>query len=218
MAKPTPVYLEAGKKKVFACAVDWPGWDRAGRSEEEALEALAAYVPRYAVVAAAAGVRFPSSVARSFDVVERVTGNATTDFGAPDKVASVDRSPLSAAQARRMASLVEASWTVFADVVAGAPSALRKGPRGGGRDRAKIVEHVIESTISYSRALGLGGTRPQWDDPAAIATFRVELLDVLRRPSDGSAATPKGWPPRYVARRIAWHILDHAWEIEDKSE
>ena len=213
----TPVYLEVGKKKVFAVAVDWPGWARAGRSEEAALEALADYVPRYRVVTDVAGVRFPKTVARSFEVVERIPGNATTDFGAPDKVAVVDRTPLTGARARRMASLVEASWTVFDDVVANAPAALRKGPRGGGRDRDKIVEHVNESTISYSRALGMRGKRPGWDDAAAMAAFRAELLAVLRRPSDGSSATPKGWPPRYTARRIAWHILDHAWEIEDKS-
>jgi hypothetical protein len=212
----TPVYLEVGKKKVFACSVDWPGWARAGRTEEDALDALASCVPRYRVVAEAAGLRFPSTVARSFSVIERIEGNATTDFGAPDKVAAVDRSPLTAARARRVASLVEASWAVFADVVASAPAALRKGPRGGGRDRDKIAEHVYESVISYSRALGLRGKRPKWDDASAMAAFRAELLDVLRQPSDGSAATPKGWPPRYTARRIAWHVLDHAWEIEDK--
>jgi hypothetical protein len=27
-----------------------------------------------------------------------------------------------------------------------------------------------------------------------------------------------GRPPRYAIRRIAWHVLDHAWEIEDKSD
>ena len=218
MAAPTPVYLEVGAKKVFACAVDWPGWARAARTEEDALEALASYVPRYRVVADAAGVRFPKSVASSFDVVERLEGNATTDFGAPDKVANVDRTPASAAQARRMASLLESSWSVFDDVVASAPATLRKGPRGGGRDRDKIVQHVIESEISYSRALGLRGRRPSWDDADAVAAFRTELLDRLARPSDGSAATEKGWPPRYTVRRMAWHVLDHAWEIEDKSE
>ena len=213
----TPVYLEVGKKKVFACSIDWPGWARSGRSEEDALEALAAYVPRYRVVTDAAGVRFPSTVARSFSVVERLAGNATTDFGAPDKVADADRTPTTAAQARKLARLLEASWSVFDAVVASAPAALRKGPRGGGRDRDKVVEHVIESEISYSRALGLRGRRPAWDDPAGIATLRAEVLSTLRRPSDGTAATEKGWPPRYAVRRMAWHVLDHAWEIEDKS-
>jgi hypothetical protein len=30
---------------------------------------------------------------------------------------------------------------------------------------------------------------------------------------------PRGgirWPARYYVRRAAWHVLDHAWEIEDR--
>jgi len=35
------------------------------------------------------------------------------------------------------------------------------------------------------------------------------------------AKGPRGgdrWPARYAIRRSAWHALDHAWEIEDRSE
>jgi hypothetical protein len=27
----------------------------------------------------------------------------------------------------------------------------------------------------------------------------------------------KRWLPRYFVRRVAWHALDHAWEIEDRA-
>jgi hypothetical protein len=214
---PTAVYLEVGKTKVFACAVDWPGWARAGRDPDAALSALADYERRYRVVCDEAGVRFPASVASAFTVVEELAGDGTTDFGAPGKVPELDRRATSRTVAGKQASLLQASWAVLDRVVAGAPAELRKGPRGGGRDRDKIVEHVVESEISYSRALGLRGRRPAWDDAPAIVAFRAEVLALLRRPSDGSAATPKGWPPRYALRRMAWHVLDHAWEIEDKS-
>jgi hypothetical protein len=40
----------------------------------------------------------------------------------------------------------------------------------------------------------------------------------LRRPSKGGPLTEKGWPQPYAARRIAWHVLDHAWEIEDRTD
>ena len=95
----TPVYLEVGSKKVFACSLDWPGWCRSARTEEQALEALAHYAERYRPVAEEAGVRFPTSVARDFDVVERVKGNATTDFGAPGLPAGADATPLTKAEA-----------------------------------------------------------------------------------------------------------------------
>src|SRR5688500_5208815 len=109
----TPIYLEVGAKKVFACALDWPGWCRSGRTEEAAMEALSDYAARYAPVAAAAGLRFPASAGRDLEVVERVAGSGTTDFGAPDKPATADGAALTAAQARRIAGLVEASWRVL---------------------------------------------------------------------------------------------------------
>src|SRR5919206_1355121 len=103
---PTAVYLEVGTKKVFACALDWPGWARARKDEEAALEALAEYAPRYAVVAQEAGIRFPRNVADTFNVVERVTGDASTDFGVIGKVPAADSAPVSAAEARRLVALL----------------------------------------------------------------------------------------------------------------
>lgn len=212
----TKVYLEVGKQRVFACAVDWPGWCRAAKTEEQALEALADYVPRYAVVARKAGVTFPKSAGQSFDVIERVNGNATTDFGAPGVVPDLAAEPLTKAKAERMADLVDASWKVFAEVMKGAPASLRKGPRGGGRDRDKIVAHVADAEFAYARRFGVrhkpsGGAN-------AVQAMRAELVAALRAARAGEAPVEKGWPPRYVAHRVAWHVLDHAWEIEDKSE
>ena len=45
-AAPVDVFVESGRKRVFASALDWPGWCRSGRTEELAIEALAAYLPR----------------------------------------------------------------------------------------------------------------------------------------------------------------------------
>jgi len=132
---PTPVYLEVGTKKVFACAVDWPGWARSAKTEDDALEALAAYAERYRPVAEAAGVRFPTSVAGTFDVTDRVKGDASTEFGVPGMPIEADATPLTKAQAERLAAILGATWTVFDRVVKASPAELRKGPRGGGRDR-----------------------------------------------------------------------------------
>ena len=212
------MYFEVGSKKVFACALEWPGWCRSARTEEDALEVLAGYATRYAPVAAAAGVRFPKSAADGFEVVERLAGTTTTDFGAPGEPAAADRALLTKAQAARLAVLVDASWAFLDRVVAGAPPALRKGPRGGGRDRDKIVDHVIGAEVSYIRKLGLRFRQPAIDDAGGIAEVRNAILEVLRAARAPAPDLAKGWPYRYVARRIAWHVLDHAWEIEDRSE
>jgi hypothetical protein len=213
----TSVYIESGSKRVFACADEWPGWCRSGKDEASALATLAAYAPRYARVAKRARIPFPTGALR-FHVSERVRGGATTDFGAIEKATKQDGKPVSKAGAARLAGLVSAAWAVFDGVVAGAPAALRKGPRGGGRDRDKIVEHVLGAETAYARKIGLKLAQPDGKDRTAVAAFRRAILDTLRRPTKGGPLTEKGWPQPYAARRIAWHVLDHAWEIEDRSD
>jgi hypothetical protein len=208
------VYLEESRKKTFAVALDWPGWARAGKGGEAALEALAAYLPRYLPVVRRAGLAPPD--VDGVEVLERIPGSATTEFGAPDRTAQADLAPLAPGEAERLAALVEAAWTVFDEVVAGAPAELRKGPRGGGRDRDKIVGHVLGAEAGYVRMLGLRASTAGQEvpDPA----WRPALLDLLRAATDPGPVRERGWVPRYAARRIAWHVLDHAWEIEDRSE
>ena len=211
-----PVYLEVGTKRVFASALDWPGWTRAGKDEKLALEALAAYAARYMKVPKAARIDFPDG-APTFKVVERVTGNATTDFGAPGIPASTDTEPLAGKEAERICDLLAASWKVFDAVVAKAPAELRKGPRGGGRDRDKIADHIIDAESAYVGKLGLKLKTPRRDDANAVREWRKAVIDAIRGSVGRPQAVEKRWPPRYVARRIAWHLLDHAWEIEDRS-
>lgn len=211
-----PVYLEVGSKRVFASALDWLGWTRSGKDEKAALEALAAYAPRYAPVAKIARLPFPGGANPSFQVVERVKGNATTDFGAPAIAATADTKKLSAAEAERVCSFLVAGWATFERVAARAPAGLRKGPRGGGRDRDKMIEHVLNAESAYAPKIGLKLGQPDIGDAKAIKAFRDAILSAVRE-SAGECAQETKWPPRYAARRIAWHALDHAWEIEDRS-
>ncbi|MDQ6879947.1 MAG: hypothetical protein M3082_20070 [Candidatus Dormibacteraeota bacterium] len=209
----TPVYLEVGKRRVFACAAEWPGWARSGKDEKAALEALAEAAPRYALVAKAARITFvPGS---GFEVVERLPGNATTEFGAPGAIAKAEFKRLTKKEAGRLSALVSASWTVLDRGVENAPASLRKGPRGGGRDRDAIAEHVLDAEIAYARKLGLRLKQPGAGDGAAVREHRNAIVAGLRAGTKG--VTDNGWPARYVARRMAWHAVDHAWEIEDRS-
>ena len=111
----------------FRCALDWPGWCRSAKNEEAALEALAVYVPRYAHVAELAGASFPATVGDAFDVVERLPGNATTDFGAPAMFAAADSEPVAKERAGRFAALLRASWTCFDGVLAARPRSCALG-------------------------------------------------------------------------------------------
>jgi hypothetical protein len=211
------VYVECGAHRVFACALEWPGWCRSGKSEELALDALAAYAARYAAVTAEAELDFTISPDSKFTVRERLAGTATTDFGAPAVAPAADQEPVTRAEGMRLASCLRAAWSVLDAVVATAPAELRKGPRGGGRDRDAIAEHVVAAEFAYARKLGLRGFRqPSARDAEAVREMRDLVTDKISLPWDAPTPPEKGWLPRYAARRIAWHALDHAWEIEDR--
>ena len=209
------VALEGTARKVFASALDWPGWSRSAKTDELAIEALLAYAPRYAPVAKAA--RFDFAASFDVDVVERQEGGSGTEFGVPSRVTDADSRPVNADDAKRLAAIVEAAWATFDSVAAGAPAELRKGPRGGGRDRDKMIGHVIESDWYYAREIGIRVEQPSPGDRLAVGALRAAMVDVLRRPSDGRPLADRRWPARYAARRIAWHSLDHAWEMEDRA-
>jgi len=79
-----PIYLEIGSERTFAGAVDWPGWCRAKRDGTGALDALHASARRYAKVLRRTRLGFSTPEdASGYTVVERLQGDATTDFGAP---------------------------------------------------------------------------------------------------------------------------------------
>ncbi|MGD0084041.1 MAG: hypothetical protein ABSD78_12710 [Acidimicrobiales bacterium] len=228
MTRAIPVYLEFGAKRVFAGALEWPGWCRSGKNEEQALATLETYADRYRVVAELAGLEF-LAVGEGLEpaVLERLDGDATTDFGAPGAIPTADLAPMAAEDRARTAALMRACWDVLASVAADAPPTMRKGPRGGGRDRDAIVEHVLNAEIAYARRLGCPARTLDASDLSSVRAFRLELADVIAEGSAPPGDPPRSrggrppaepWPPRYAARRIAWHVLDHAWEIEDKSE
>ncbi|GAA1537178.1 hypothetical protein GCM10009827_064930 [Dactylosporangium maewongense] len=210
------VYLEVTDKKVFAACLDWPGWGRFAKTEDDALEALAAYGARYEPIATAAGYSFPASP--TFKVVERCPGTSATQFGVPDAHPDADGRAVSRAVATRQKKLLTAAWAAFGAFSATAPASLRKGPRGGGRDRDKMIDHVVGAEAGYGRKIGIKHPQPAITDTEAIAALREDILTVLGRPSDGSALTDNGWTSRYATRRYAWHVLDHLWEMQDRAE
>jgi hypothetical protein len=196
----TRVYFEEGKSSVFAAAIDWPGWCRRAKTTDLALEALLDYQDRYAAVLS--GPFRPGKL----EVVGSVRGNATTDFGAPGVDSPWDAEPIIKRHLARQVTVLKDCWSYFDAAVKASPATLTRGPRGGGRDRDDIVGHVREAERHYCSKLGRRvAPRTPWVDQRF--TISQTLL----------AGSPEGtWPSRYSLRRIAWHVLDHAWEIEDK--
>ena len=218
------VYIERGQKRTFAGAVDWPGWCRSGPDESSALQALFDYGPRYAQVLREKDFAFqvPKNLS-AFNVIQRIKGDATTDFGAPSLAPSADAEPVNDKELQRFQAILKACWRFFdARTKSARGKELHKGPRGGGRELHGIVEHVLGSDVGY---LGGLGSKVKLDESAKsreeLKRVRKSILEALAASAHGEIAErgPRGgirWKPRYFVRRVAWHILDHAWEIEDR--
>lgn len=213
-----PIGEEVASTRTFVWAVDWPGWCRSGKDRDLAIASLIDHADRYARVAKQAGLPFPTVTADALHTVESATGGSGTEFGVPSSITDSDRQRVTAQDAERIAAIVEAAWTVFDRVAAKSPAELRKGPRGGGRDRDKMIGHVIEADHAYAREIGVRLPTPSLEDRAAVQAERAAVLEVLRQPSDGSPLADRKWTLRYAARRIAWHALDHAWEMEERTD
>jgi hypothetical protein len=220
--KPIEVYVEIGSKRVFASAADWPGWSRSGGDEGSALEALLEYRERYRSVVGTAASDFPApTTADLFRVVERLEGGATTDFGVPGEIAQGEWRPLRPSELDRLEGLLKACWQAFKRAVGRAEGKrLRAGARGGGRTLSKMREHVVEAERAYASAVG--GSPPRGTDLTSWPAVQERLLEVVRARNRGELPDkgPRGglrWPARYGLRRAAWHVLDHAWEIEDRT-
>lgn len=216
--------LEVAAKRSFASALDWPGWSRGGKSPDDALAALVAYGPRYAAVAQRAGLAFDVPTgADAVTVTERVRGGGGTEFGIPSTPARAEEEPIGD-DVDRLVSLLRAAWATFDDAMDAARGRrLATGPRGGGRDLSRMVDHVRDAEVAYLSKLGSRAPavsdRPPRERLEALRTAFVDALTAIAagEPVPTPSRTQKLWSPRYAVRRTAWHALDHAWELQDRT-
>ena len=209
----TEIYVELGGKKAIAWSLEWPGWCRIRTSEAAAVQALIETEARYRLIAQQAGLEFAPG---DLVVVERLPGDANTAWGVPSVLASAETRPINAVTAQRTVALLRASWDLLEEIVAASPAQLRKGPRGGGRDRDEIWRHVIEAERAYARKIGVRHPPFEVNDPSRLKAMREEIAAVLLKPSSGEPLVAGGWNTSYAVRRMAWHVVDHLWEIEDR--
>jgi hypothetical protein len=218
MASGTRVMIERGRKKrTVAVAFDWPGWDRSGKTEDEAMLVLAAYRPRYAGVAALAGYGEAFDGSGELVVSERVEGIGMTDYyGLSGRWASAELERMASAELERKLALLRAAWATFDAVAARVSAELRKGPRGGGRDRAEIVRHANGAEIAeFAPKVGVRVPLDTRLDPDALRDYRDAFGGAIRDCWETDSWAGR-WPLQFLIRRCTWHMLDHAWEMEDR--
>jgi hypothetical protein len=220
MTDPVEVALELGPKgkKFVAYAPAWPGWSRGAKSEVEAIETLESYRERYRPVAERAGFGVEFAAAGEIDVVERYVGTGSTDFwGISFSASPGEIGPMSEDVHERKLALLQACWSYFDDVLGRVTPELKKGPRGGGRDRDDILNHTY-GTERTQMAVKVGVRTPQGVmlTPEGLARHREEYLAAFRE-YNAEGRKARTWELQFLLRHTAYHMMDHAWEMEDKT-
>ncbi len=218
MADELRVMLEIGPKgkQVVAVAPDWPGLERGAKTGEAAIARLQAYLPRYAPVANLAGMGAEFAAIATVDVVEHYPGTGSTDFwGISFAYSGIDKHAMSSEELERDLTLLQACWAFFDAVRSRVSAELQKGPRGGGRDRDRIVRHTLGTEQDWAAKLGVRTPEGALLTDEGLSTHRDAYRTAIRAfHAQGKPA--RTWPLRYLIRHTAFHTLDHAWEMEDK--
>ena len=218
VAKHTRVTLEIGPKgkKVVAVAPDWPGLERGAKTREVAIERLRSYIPRYSQVAKLAEMEAEFDAITNVDVVEQYSGTGSTDFwGISFAFSSIDKQGMSGDELERELRLMQACWAFFDSVRGRVSAELRKGPRGGGRDRNRIVHHIFANEQDWAKGLGVHTPDDAMLTGKGLKAHRAAYCHAIRDYHSQGKLAGK-WPLRYLIRHTAFHTLDHAWEMEDK--
>ena len=218
---PIRTVIEHGPKdkKSVAFALDWPGWNRGATSVEVALETLESYRERYRPIADLAGMAREFGAAGPLKIVEDKVGTGSTDFwGISFSPSATEQGPMSEAELEHGITLLQACWTFFDGVAARVSPEMRKGPRGGGRDRDQIIRHTIRTeSEDFAKKVGLRIPEGAALTPDGLRQHREAYVAAMRAYNAGEVKRPmRSWTLAFLIRHSAFHTLDHAWEMEDK--
>lgn len=201
------MYLDVGGSRVFAGALQWPGWCRSGRGEREALEGVIEAGPRYAKVLAGTKIAFrPPKRASMLNVVEKLKGSSSTDFGTPYRMPSADSQPMSPAELGKQLRIIRACWKAFDVTVNRAEGkTLASGPRGGGRDIAGMTKHVLEGEYGILNSLGGRLNAQEHDELEMLQALHDAFVQAVQMRETGELPDrgPRGgvrWTARYAIR------------------
>ena len=218
---PVRTVIERGPKgrKAVAFAVDWPGWSRGAKTPELALETLESYRVRYRPVAASARMAKELDAAGAVEVIEDRVGTGSTDFwGISFAASSIEQEPMDKAELDRKLRLLRSCWSYFDRVAASVSPEMRRGPRGGGRDRDQIIQHTIRvESEDFARKVGLRIPEGGAMGPEERLEYREAYVAAMRAYNSGEGKRMRStWNLPFLIRHTAFHVMDHAWEMVDK--
>ena len=205
-------------KRYVAYALDWPGWSRGAKSPDEAVERLESYRDRYRPVARYAGLADELDHSNALEVVEDHVGNTSTDYWGISWVpSSEEQGAMPPDVLDRRLTLLQGAWRFFDEVAARVSPQMRRGSRGGGRNRDEIIAHVFgNERVQFSKRVGVATPPGVMLTPDGLRNHREQFLAGLRRYNAENRKIGRTWTLQYLLRHCAFHVMDHAWEMEDK--
>ena len=219
MADRTVIEHGTKDKRTVAFSLDWPGWSRGAKTAALAVETLESYRERYRPIAELAGMAAEFDAAGPLEIVEDRVGTGSTDFwGISFSPSSTEQGPMDETELERKITILQACWAFFDDVAAKVSPEMRKGPRGGGRDRHRIVRHTIRTeSEDFAKQVGLRIPEEGALTPQGLRQHRETYLAAMRAYNEGKVEKRmRSWTLPFLIRHSAFHTLDHAWEMEDK--
>ena len=217
---PVRTVLERGPKgkRAVAFAVDWPGWSRGAKTPELALAMLESYRERYRPVAVAARMANEFDAAGALNVVEDRVGTGSTDFwGISFSPSTLEHDSMDDIEMNRKIVLLRSCWAFFDAVASQVSVELRKGPRGGGRDRDQIIRHTVRTeSEEFAKRLGLRVPAGGALTPEGLRDHRETYVATMRAYNAGEGKRMRSWNLPFLIRHSAFHTMDHAWEMQDK--
>ncbi|HEY1487231.1 MAG TPA: hypothetical protein VGF84_14085 [Micromonosporaceae bacterium] len=217
---PVRTVIERGPngKRSVAFGLDWPGWSRGAKTDDLALETLESYRERYRPVARLAKMAREFDAAGPLEIVEDRVGPGSTDFwGISFAPSATEQEPMDEAEFERGITLLRACWAYFDGVAARVSPEMRKGPRGGGRSRDEIIRHTIRvESEDFAKRVGLRIPEGAALAPDGLRPYRQAYVAAMRTYNAGEVKRMRSWTLPFLIRHSAFHVLDHAWEMEDK--
>jgi hypothetical protein len=218
---PVRTVIERGPKgkRAVAFSIDWPGWSRGALTPELAFETLESYRERYRPVASLAGMAPEFDAAGPLEVVEDKVGAGSTDFwGISFTPSATEHGPMTEAELEHGLTILRACWAFFDGVAARVSPEMRKGPRGGGRNRTQIIRHTIRTeSEDFAKQVGLRIPEEAALTPDGLRQHRETYAAAMRAYNAGEVERRmRSWTLPFLIRHSAFHTLDHAWEMEDK--
>ena len=201
------VILEIGKKRrVVAGAMDWPGLDRWGTSEDDAIAKLLSYVPRYAGVAERAGMaarvragaRRRGRGARPRIELDRLLGHR------PRAVADRARGAVSRPTWSGGSTSCAPAGPTSTTSPRTRPAELRPGRAAAGARRDQIIRHVYaqraRAVVAQGRGPDAARGRPHAGGPGGASRRRTSTRSAPTTPrasrrGPGRSSSSSAAPP-----------------------